>query len=208
MAERPTAWPSQEAGIDASRADARRNRSRLLEAGEQLLAGQGSFKLAEAAKRAGVSTATAYRHFHSADDLVDALVAGFWDVMDERAAALGGSHHLLRDLCIAWVEAVLDWGPILVVLRSRRGLLQRRAAGDLRVVRLTRVIEPGLAAEQASVLGRPPSADESSYLLAVWNALADPREILDQHATLAWSARRIADSLHRSVRVTIDAPDT
>jgi len=42
-----------------------------------------------------------------------------------------------------------------------------------------------------------------SYAIAVWNALADPREVLDQRVVLKWSARRIADRLHATVLAAV-----
>ncbi len=181
------------------RADARRNRSRLLSAAGDLLAAGGAFTLADAAGLAGVSTATAYRHFHSADDLVDAFTAGFWDDVDDRASRGKAGEGELAGFSRLWVDAVLDWGDALVHLRSSRGFLERRSRDDPRVQRLVAVAEPRLRAECRALTGRSPSAHELSYVLAVWNVLADPREILDQHRTLGWSAARIADTLHRSL---------
>ena len=185
------------------RADARRNRSRLLGAAGDLLAAGGPFTLADAAGLAGVSTATAYRHFRSADDVVDAFVAGFWDDVEDRAPRLEPGHGQLMRLSGLWVDAVLDWGHALVHLRSRRGFLERRSLDDPRVQRLVGVSEPTLRAECQALTGKSPSANELSYVLAVWNALADPREILDQHRTLGWPPARIADNLHRSLTAVV-----
>ena len=185
------------------RADARRNRSRLLGAAGELLAADRPFTLADAARLAGVSTATAYRHFRSADDVVDAFVAGFWDDVEDRVSRLEPGHGQLMRLSRLWVDAVLDWGHALVHLRSRRGFLERRSLDDPRVQRLVGVAEPTLRAECLALTGRPPSKNELSYVLAVWNALADPREILDQHQTLGWPPARIADNLHRSIKAVV-----
>jgi len=57
------------------RADARRNRARLLEAAEQAFAAGGTeASLEQVARRAGVGIGTLYRHFPTRDDLVEALV--------------------------------------------------------------------------------------------------------------------------------------
>jgi hypothetical protein len=39
--------------------------------------------------------------------------------------------------------------------------------------------------------------------VAVWNALADPREVLEQRAVLGWSARRITGQLHGAVLAVV-----
>src|ERR1700742_2618990 len=55
------------------RADARRNRERLIEAARELCASEGtSVSLAAVAKAAGVGTGTAYRHFPTQEELVEA----------------------------------------------------------------------------------------------------------------------------------------
>src|SRR4051812_27788521 len=56
------------------RADAERNRQRLLEAGRELLAEKGvGVGLDEIAHRAGVGVGTAYRRFPCKGDLIEAL---------------------------------------------------------------------------------------------------------------------------------------
>ena len=82
VASRP---PGRAGPRGTGRADGRRNRARLLAAaGEELQRGR-PFTLAEVAERARLSTATAYRHFSSAEEVVEAYVGGFWDDMDARA---------------------------------------------------------------------------------------------------------------------------
>jgi AcrR family transcriptional regulator len=55
------------------RSDAALNRSKLVEAATRLLADDTGATMAEIAARAGVGRGTAYRHFPSRDDLVDAV---------------------------------------------------------------------------------------------------------------------------------------
>jgi AcrR family transcriptional regulator len=196
VASRPPRSPGREG---AGRADGRRNRDRLLvAAGAELQRGR-QFTLAQVARRAGLSTATAYRHFGSAEEVVEAYVGGFWDDMDARARAIAADDF--PRFCRAWVEAVLEWGSALVYLRSRDGFLARRSAGDRRVGRLLAVVEPRIEAElRAAGTDRP---SEFGYVLAVWNALADPREILDQRQALGWPAEHLSDNLCRTVRAAI-----
>jgi len=74
------------------RADAARNRARILEAAAEVFAERGlEASTAEVARRAGVGEATLYRRFPSRDDLVLAIVQ---TQMDEVAAA---AEECLRD---------------------------------------------------------------------------------------------------------------
>jgi AcrR family transcriptional regulator len=58
------------------RADAQRNRARLLEAADEAFSAQGTdASLDDIARRAGVGIGTLYRHFPTRDALVDALIA-------------------------------------------------------------------------------------------------------------------------------------
>ena len=198
-------WPSQEPSLrqPAKRADGRHNRQRLLAATSKLLRRNEPFALAEVADVAGLSTATAYRHFASAEDAIEALVGGFWDDVDQRLAAGGPPVHI-GCLCQVWVATVLDWGSAIVYLRSREGFLARRAAKDARVSRVARIAEGPLTTE-LSRSGQPPGPEALSYALAVWNALADPREILDQRASLGWPPDEIAERLQVAVRAVISA---
>jgi AcrR family transcriptional regulator len=191
--------PERAARGGTGRADSRRNRARLLAAaGEELQRGR-QFTLADVAERARLSTATAYRHFSSAEEVVAAYVGGFWDDVDARARAIAADDF--PAFCRAWVDAVLEWGPALVYLRSRDGFLARRAAADPRVGRLLAVVEPRIQAELRAA--GTSCSSELSYVLAVWNALADPREVLDQRQALGWSGAHLSDNLCRTVRAAI-----
>src|SRR5690242_16787206 len=73
------------------RADAERNRQRLLDAARELFAERGlEVTLDDIAERAGVGVGTAYRRFASKDDLIDALfeqeLAGIVEIADAAAA--------------------------------------------------------------------------------------------------------------------------
>ncbi|WP_231981463.1 MULTISPECIES: TetR/AcrR family transcriptional regulator [unclassified Streptomyces] len=97
------------------RADAARNRARVLRvAREQLAAGDDSLQLNAIARLAGVGVGTVYRHFPNRHALWEALsTERFQDLVDEaRAAAadedaLAGLHRLLR---FALLHALSDAG--------------------------------------------------------------------------------------------------
>ncbi|MFD7668895.1 TetR/AcrR family transcriptional regulator [Streptomyces sp. NPDC059788] len=106
--------PKSEQG-PALRADAARNRARVLQvAREQLAAGDDSLQLNTIARLAGVGVGTVYRHFPNRHALWEALSAErFQELVDEaRAAAadedaLAGLHRLLR---FTLVHALDDTG--------------------------------------------------------------------------------------------------
>ncbi|MER5622897.1 helix-turn-helix domain-containing protein [Streptosporangium sp. NPDC002544] len=95
--------PSAERGT-ALRADAARNRARVLKvAREQLAMGDDSLMLNTIARLAGVGVGTVYRHFPNRHALLEALLAErFQQLVDEAQAAaadedaLSGLHRLLR----------------------------------------------------------------------------------------------------------------
>ncbi|MFJ3793194.1 TetR/AcrR family transcriptional regulator [Kitasatospora sp. NPDC090091] len=95
---------SRAAQVPVLRADAARNRARVLQvAREQLAAGDDSLQLNAIAKLAGVGVGTVYRHFPNRLALMEALSAERFRelVAEARAAAddedaLAGLHRLLR----------------------------------------------------------------------------------------------------------------
>ena len=91
-------------GVRAPRADAARNREKLLDATSALVAEKrGELSLAAVAERAGVGIGTLYRHFPSRD----ALLAGLY--RNEVARLHGAAARLARELppleaLTAWLE--------------------------------------------------------------------------------------------------------
>ena len=91
------------------RADARRNRDRLIEAARELFAQGGtSVPLAAVAKAAGVGTGTAYRHFPTQEALVEATYR------DEVARLRDFATELLRDhppgeALALWLHRCIDY---------------------------------------------------------------------------------------------------
>lgn len=80
MGTRPTPRPL--------RADAARNRDRLLAAATEVFAERGlDASLEEIARRAAVSIGTLYNHFPTRESLFDAIFPARMSILDERAAA-------------------------------------------------------------------------------------------------------------------------
>jgi AcrR family transcriptional regulator len=88
------------------RADARRNRDRIVEVARDLFREQGyDASLDEVARRAGVGPGTLYRHFPRRDDLLDAIMQSWLDGVDEAADKALAHEGSPRELLVAWFEA-------------------------------------------------------------------------------------------------------
>jgi AcrR family transcriptional regulator len=79
------------------RADARRNRARILDAAETVFAefGPGA-STEEVARRAGVAIGTVFRHFPTKDDLLTAILKRLLSRLAEEAGRLGGRDGLFE----------------------------------------------------------------------------------------------------------------
>ena len=88
------------------RADARRNRDRIVEVARDLFREQGyDASLDEVARRAGVGPGTLYRHFPRRDDLLDAIMQSWLDGVNEAADKALAHEGSPRGLLVAWFEA-------------------------------------------------------------------------------------------------------
>lgn len=82
----------QPASAPALRADARRNRARILAAaGEVFAEGGPSASTEEVARRAGVAIGTVFRHFPTKDDLLRAIMKDLLQRLSAEAAALAAN---------------------------------------------------------------------------------------------------------------------
>jgi len=92
------------------RADARRNRERILKAARSVFAEQGSdAQIDDVARRAKVGVGTVYRHFPTKDALLDALVRERFDeicVLADEALGRDDAWEAFRDL--VWRSAELN----------------------------------------------------------------------------------------------------
>lgn len=91
------------------RADAVRNRERLIEAARTVFREQGyDASLDEVAKRAGVGAGTLYRHFPSRDALMDAMLQSWVDRVNDAVDKVLLHEGDSRDLLLAWFETYVD----------------------------------------------------------------------------------------------------
>ncbi len=131
------------------RADARRNRQRILDAAAATFAAEGiAVPVDEVARRAGVGVGTLYRHFPTKEALFEAIVIDRVDtllasasVVDESqdpagalfsflakmAGDVSSKHDLLDALSRAGVELKERWGSKFDQLRAAIDVLRQRA---------------------------------------------------------------------------------
>ena len=87
------------------RADAQRNRDRIVEVARQVFREQGyDASLDEVAKRAGVGPGTLYRHFPTRDALLDAIMQSWVERVDEAVEKTLAYEGPPRDLLLGWFE--------------------------------------------------------------------------------------------------------
>ena len=176
------------ARTEPRRTDSRITRDRLIESVGTWVAVNGSApeRLADLSAVAGVSVATAYRHFSSIDDAILAYVLRLPEQAAARFAKSDRAHLSAHDRFHrwnqAWVRASIDQGSVAVHLRSPRGFLERRAEREATVAFVCDRVEPLLE----------PLVDDLIPALVVWNAVSDPREVLDLQHTMKWSQERVA----------------
>lgn len=98
------------------RADAQRNRARILEVARAVVAERGTqASLRDIARRAGVGLGTLYRHFPTREALLEALLGQGFDRLAARAASLEASRSP--------EDALLEWlGDFAAGTASHRGL--------------------------------------------------------------------------------------
>src|SRR4051794_32584313 len=152
------------------RADAVRNRSRLVEAGREVFADRGpDASLEEIARRAGVGIGTLYRHFPTRDALIETIYAehiGEVEVLAKDAAEADDAWAGLS----AFLEGVLELQARNLPLRA--AFLQRTDGGSGLVAEHRRRILPLLerlverARSQGAVRGDLTIGD---FTAAMWS---------------------------------------
>ena len=159
----------------ARRADATRNRRRIISAARELFATSGvDVSVRQVASRAGVGLGTLYRHFPARDDLVDAVLEeAFEDYVAIAKRALGeldawaGFTH--------FVEAVLE---LQARNRALKDVVETRAHGRARAQAMRKRARPLLA----SLVGK---AQEQGALRADFT----PQDL----PLLFWSSDRVIE---------------
>ncbi|WP_052398110.1 TetR/AcrR family transcriptional regulator [Streptomyces sp. NRRL F-5123] len=181
------------ATVGGDRADARRNRAKVLSAaGKAFAAGGLEVSLGEIARRAGVGAGTVYRHFPTKQALLEAVFARHLDGLaasGERRSAGSGPTEAFFGFLMDVVEMSHRGGPVCEVVAAEAGW--PRPALTASLLRFHQVLTALLHAAQRAGGVRPDIGPEDVVALTVGCA-----------ATLA-ARRDRADGL-RLVRLTLD----
>ncbi|WSQ14016.1 TetR/AcrR family transcriptional regulator [Streptomyces sp. NBC_01231] len=183
------------------RRDQQLNNAKLIQAAAELFErSEQPISLADIARQADVSVATAYRHFESADDALSAYRRDIGSKFREyslKQRSLGLA--LLESVCGYWVDLVLAEGAALVHRRSSEGFLARYKADEPYLEGQAEALARPIR-ELVVILGVSELAgveDEADFL---WNVLFDPREIFDLRDTIGLSPAQITHRLVSAFR--------
>jgi AcrR family transcriptional regulator len=160
------------------RADARRNRDKLLAAAQRLFTASGTEVPLEAvAKEAGVGVGTLYRHFPTRDALVEAVYLTEVDRLHEGAGELLASYPP-EEALERWLDRFVQYAV------TKRGLVDAlrsiiESGGNLKSQSRSKIVDAlGLLLEAASADGAVRSdLDPEDVLLAmggIWSLPDEP----------------------------------
>ncbi|WP_162257491.1 TetR/AcrR family transcriptional regulator [Phycicoccus sp. Soil802] len=163
----------------AMRADAARNRSRLLDAATAAFADRGAdASLDDIAKAAGLGIGTLYRHFPTREDLVLAVYGAQIDALDQRSRELATSDdpgEALRE----WMRGFVDFYAVKQgMVTLLRTMMNGSRAGQFEQTRATmraaaeRVLVP---ATEAGVIRQDVAAPELIRALGGICLTSDPK---------------------------------
>ena len=161
------------------RADAVRNRSRLLDAATAAFADRGAdASLDDIAKAAGLGIGTLYRHFPTREDLVLAVYGAQIDALDQRSRELATSDdpgEALRE----WMRGFVDFYAVKQgMVTLLRTMMNGSRAGQFEQTRATmraaaeRVLAP---ATEAGVIRQDVAAPELIRALGGICLTSDPK---------------------------------
>lgn len=103
------------------RADAQRNRERIVVAATEAFASGGSPSLDSIARQAGVGSGTLYRHFPTREDLVEAVYRDQVRPLRDEAERLRAEQAPV-DALLSWMTAFADWAA------DREGIMETLVA--------------------------------------------------------------------------------
>lgn len=128
-----------QSGVRRPRADAERNRLRLLDAAKAVFARDGaSASLEEVARTAGVGIGTLYRHFPKRDDLIEAVYHQAVSQIGKAAEQLSATHapaDALREWLLLFVDYMSTKRLMAEALNSLDGGASRVYAGSGDILR-------------------------------------------------------------------------
>ncbi|WP_433655502.1 TetR/AcrR family transcriptional regulator [Nocardia sp. CA-128927] len=182
-----------------TRSDAQRSRTVLVDAvGNLLDEGRIGFSIPELAGAAGVGVATAYRHFPTPQDAMQAFHRRAIEQLLEALAAIDRTTdpvERFHRFCRTWVTQARQWGPAVRHIRSHLGFIERLAAGDPSITAMHDILADVL---DALVREGKTTLDDRTYAVLLWITIFDERVVYDLSVHQHWSAERVTDQLTRA----------
>lgn len=171
-----SATPAALALAKPMRADARRNRDKVLEAARAAFAADGQdAQMPDIAKRAGVGVGTVYRHFPTKEALVEALVRDHFsriaDLAEEAADREGEPWDRFMQLAETCGERCANDRGLAAAVTGSREMLGVIAEQETRLrAATTRLVDEGRAAGQ---LRADATVEDVSMLMCSLANIAD-----------------------------------
>jgi AcrR family transcriptional regulator len=200
----PNQKPLSPSSTRKVRADAQRNRERILEIAKQAFTRDGaSASLDDIARRAGIGSATLYRHFATRDTLIEAVYRSEVEKLaaaGQRFAASMPPLEALRAWMLLFIDHVSEKRLILPAMDSVAGGSMRLIEGSRSLIHTTfvRLVKRAIAGGDLRADTDP--NDFVRTLVGVFHTMSLP----------GWepSARRIVDILIAGSRPEARTPKT
>ena len=160
----------------APRADAQRNRERILRAARELVHEPGELKLSAVAKACGIGQGTLYRHFPTREDLLTELYRAEVQELVAAAPQLLAEHEPMEALA-AWFRRVADYARVKrdVFAAVEAATWHHLAAHSLGPI--GDAVELLLAAGRAAGSVRPDAEARDVIVLISWLSRVDVAEL-------------------------------
>jgi len=184
------------------RADARRNRDRILEIAKEVFTRDGaSASLDDIARRSGIGSATLYRHFPTRDALIEAVYYSEVEKLaaaEERFAAELPPLEALRAWMLLFIDHVFGKKLIVAVMDTVAGGSMRLFEGSRSLIHAAFVASVKRAIASGDLRSDTDPDDFVRALVGIFHTTAFP----------GWepSARRLVDILIAGSRSTPKSP--
>jgi AcrR family transcriptional regulator len=187
----PQTKPEPSATTRKPRADAQRNRERILQVAKEVFARDGAAaSLDEIARQAGIGPGTLYRHFPTRDALIEAVYRSEVEKLaaaEQRFAATLSPVDALRAWMLLFIEHVAGKKLIMPAMETVAGGSSRLLEGARSLVHTAFVASVQRAIDSGDLRSGTDPEDFVRALIGVFHTTASP----------GWepSARRIVDIL-------------
>ncbi|WP_183790793.1 TetR/AcrR family transcriptional regulator [Tunturiibacter gelidoferens] len=186
------------------RADAERNRERILEVAKDVFTRDGAdASLDDIARRSGIGNATLYRHFPTRDDLIEAVYRSEVEKLaaaEQRFAATMPPLEALRAWMLLFIDHVAGKMLIIPAMNTFAGGSLRLMEGSRSLINTAFVTSVKRAVLSGDLRSDTDANDFVRALVGVFHTAAQP----------GWepSARRLVDILIAGSRSTPRQPST